>query len=51
MKLESWVRYLVAAALVILFGAAWALAEDKTIKVEVRSDDGQEIRNHGTKRF
>jgi hypothetical protein len=43
MKLENWVRYLVAAVLVILFGAAWALAEEKTMKVEVRSDDGREI--------
>jgi hypothetical protein len=36
-------RYLVAAALVILVGAAWVLAEDKTMKVEVRTEDGQEI--------
>jgi len=43
MKLESWMRYLVAAALVILVGAAWVLAEEKTMKVEVRSEDGQEI--------
>jgi hypothetical protein len=43
MKLESWMRYLVAAALVILVGAAWVLAEEKTMKVEVRSDDGTEI--------
>jgi len=43
MKLESWARYLVAAALIILVGAAWVLAEEKTMKVEVRSDDGKEI--------
>jgi hypothetical protein len=43
MKLENWVRYLVAAVLVILFGAAWALAEEKKTKVEVRSTNGQEI--------
>ena len=43
MKFESWMRYLVAAALVILFGAAWVLAEEKTIKVEVRSDEGKEM--------
>ncbi len=43
MRLESWVRYLVAAALVILVGAAWVLAEEKTIKVEVRSDEGKEM--------
>jgi hypothetical protein len=43
MKLETWMRYLVAAGLVILIGAAWALAEEKTMRVEVRSEDGQEI--------
>ena len=43
MKIESWVRYLVAAALVVLVGAAWVLAEEKTMKVEVRTEDGQEI--------
>ena len=43
MKLESWMRYLVAAALVVLVGAAWVLAEEKTVKVEVQSDDGREI--------
>lgn len=43
MKLDSWARYLVAAALIILVGAAWVLAEEKTMKVEVRSDDGKEI--------
>lgn len=43
MKLENWMRYLVAAALVILVGAAWVLAGEKTMKVEVRTEDGQEI--------
>ncbi len=43
MKLESWTRYLVAAALIILVGAAWVLAEEKTMRVEVRADDGKEI--------
>jgi hypothetical protein len=43
MKLESWMRYLVAAALVILVGAAWVLAEEKTMKVEVHTEDGKEI--------
>jgi hypothetical protein len=43
MKLESWMRYLVAAALVILVGAAWVLAEEKTMNVEVRTEDGQEM--------
>jgi len=43
MKLESWTRYLVAAALVILVGAAWVLAEEMTMNVEVRTEDGQEM--------
>jgi hypothetical protein len=43
MKLESWTKYLVAAALVILVGAAWVLAEETTMKVEVRSEDGKEL--------
>lgn len=43
MKLESWTRYLVAAALVLLIGAVWALAEETEMKVEVRSEGGQEI--------
>jgi hypothetical protein len=43
MKLESWTRYLVAAALVILFGAAWVLAGEKTMRVEVRAEDGKEM--------
>jgi hypothetical protein len=43
MKLESWMRYLVAAALVILVGAAWVLAGEETIRVEVRSEAGKEM--------
>jgi len=43
MKLENWTRYLVAAALIILVGAAWVLAEEETMRVEVRTDDGKEI--------
>ena len=43
MKLESWTRYLVAAVMVLLVGAVWALGEEIKMKVEVRSDDGQEM--------
>jgi hypothetical protein len=43
MKLESWMRYLVAAALIILVGAAWVLAEEETMRVEVKTEDGKEI--------
>jgi hypothetical protein len=43
MKLESWSRYLVAAVLILVVGAIWALAEETTMKVEVRSEDGREL--------
>ena len=43
MKSESWTRYLVAAALVLLVGVVWVLAEEIEMKVEVRNEDGQEI--------
>jgi len=43
MKVESWTRYLVAAVLVLLAGAVWVLAEDTTMRVEVRSEDGNEM--------
>ena len=43
MKLESWTRYLMAAALVLVVGAVWVLAEETTMKVEVRSEDGKEL--------
>jgi hypothetical protein len=43
MKPESWTRYLVAAAMVLLVGAVWVLGEEIKMKVEVRSDEGQEI--------
>jgi len=40
---SSWTRYLVAAALVLVVGAVWVLAEEIEMKVEVRSEGGQEI--------
>ena len=40
---SSWTRYLVAAALVLLVGAVWVLAEEIEMKVEVRNEGGQEI--------
>jgi hypothetical protein len=43
MKSENWMRYLVAAAVIILVGAAWVLAGEETMRVEVRSEDGKEI--------
>jgi hypothetical protein len=43
MKPNSWTRYLVAAALVLLVGALWALAEETTMRVEVRSEEGKEM--------
>ena len=43
MKPNTWTRYLVAAALVLLVGAVWVLAEEIEMKVEVRNDGGQEI--------
>jgi hypothetical protein len=43
MKFESWARYLVTAALVLLVGAVWALADETMMNVKVRSDNGQEL--------
>ena len=43
MSREKWTRYLVAAALVLLAGSVWVLAEDTKMKVEVRNHGGQEI--------
>ena len=43
MKLESWMRYLVAAALVILVGAAWVLAGEEKMRIEVQAEDGKEM--------
>jgi hypothetical protein len=43
MKDATWTRYLVAAALVLLVGAVWVLADDMEVKVEVRNDNGEEI--------
>jgi len=40
---SSWTRYLVAAALVLLVGVVWVLAEEIEMKVEVRNEGGQEI--------
>ena len=40
---NTWTRYLVAAALVLLVGAVWVLAEEIQMKVEVRNEGGQEI--------
>jgi hypothetical protein len=43
MNPNSWTRYLVAAVLVLVVGAVWALAEEKQMRVEVKSEDGKEI--------
>ncbi len=43
MKSESWTRYLVAAALVLLVGAVWVLAEEIEMMVKVRNNGGEEI--------
>jgi len=40
---NSWARYLVAAALVLLVGAVWVLAEEIEMMVKVRNDGGEEI--------
>jgi hypothetical protein len=40
---SSWTRYLIAAALILLVGAVWALADETKVKVEVRNQGGQEI--------
>jgi len=40
---NSWTRYLVAAALILLVGAVWVLAEEMEMKVEVMNQGGQEI--------
>ncbi len=42
MKIQ-WSRYLVAAALILVVGALWALADGSALKVEVRNEDGREI--------
>lgn len=39
----AWTRYLVAAALILLVGAVWVLAEEIEMKVEVMNQGGQEI--------
>lgn len=43
MKPNSWMRYLVAAALVLLVGAVWVLAGEKQMRIEVQSEDGKAI--------
>ena len=43
MRSKGWTRYLVVAALVLVAGAVWALAEEVEMKVEVRNEGGQEI--------
>ena len=43
MSRNSWTRYSVAAALVLLVGAVWVLAEEKKIEVKVKNEGGQEI--------
>jgi hypothetical protein len=40
---SGWTRYLVAAALILLVGAVWVLAEEMEMKVEVRNEGGHEI--------
>jgi hypothetical protein len=44
MNRNSWTRYLVAAALILLAGAVWSLAgEEKELNIQVKNLDGQEI--------
>lgn len=43
MKNGAWTRYLVAAAVVLLVGVVWVLADEMEVKVEVRNDSGEEI--------
>jgi hypothetical protein len=43
MKNGAWVRYLMAAALILLVGAVWALAGETEMKVEVKNKGGEEI--------
>jgi hypothetical protein len=39
----TWTRYLLAAALILLVGAVWALAEEIEMNVEVSNEAGQEV--------
>ncbi len=39
----SWTRYLVAAALILVVGAVFALAEEIEMKVEVKNENNEEI--------
>jgi hypothetical protein len=43
MKNAMWAKYLIAAALVLLVGAVWVLADEIEVKVEARNDNGEEI--------
>jgi hypothetical protein len=43
MRQSSWARYLLAALVVLIVGAIWVAAEEMEVKVEVRSQGGQEI--------
>ncbi|MFV2073053.1 MAG: hypothetical protein ACC742_10440 [Thermoanaerobaculales bacterium] len=43
MRNRDWTQYLVAAIIVLLAGAFWALAEEVEMKVQVRNHGGQEI--------
>ena len=43
MKDNVWMRYLLAAAVILAVGAVWALADETEMKVEVRNEGGQEI--------
>jgi hypothetical protein len=43
MRQDSWSRYLVAAAVVLIIGAVWVLAGEMEVRVEVRNEGGQEI--------
>ena len=39
----SWSRYLLAAALVLIVGAVFVLAEEIEMKVEVKKTDNEEV--------
>lgn len=43
MKDNVWMRYLLAAAVILAVGAVWALADETEMKVEVKNEGGQEI--------
>lgn len=43
MKNAMWAKYLIAAALVLLVGAVWVLADEMEVRVELRDENGEEI--------